>query len=171
MKAMVLRVPQNAEAGPLVLTEAPEPRPQAGQVRLLVRACGVCHTDLHTVEGELPAPSLPLIPGHQIVGVVDALGPGVHRLAMDDRVGVGWLAWTCGKCQFCQQGLENLCPEARFTGLHVDGGYAESVVVNEGFAYGIPEGFSDIDATPLLCAGIIGYRSARWAVGAIWLWC
>jgi propanol-preferring alcohol dehydrogenase len=161
MKAMVLRVPQNAEAAPLVLTEVPDLWPQPGQIRLRVRACGVCHTDLHTVEGELRAPSLPLIPGHQIVGVVDALGPGVRGFVPGDRVGVGWLAWTCGKCQFCQQGLENLCPEARFTGLHVNGGYAESVLVNEGFAYRIPEGFSDIDAAPLLCAGIIGYRSLK----------
>jgi propanol-preferring alcohol dehydrogenase len=161
MKAMVLRAPQRVEDSPLVLSEVPDPWPEAGQVRLRVRACGVCHTDLHTVEGELQAPRMPLIPGHQIVGVVDAVGPGAPRFEVGERVGVGWLAWTCGECEFCRQGLENLCPQARFTGLHVDGGYAESVVVNEGFAYPIPEAFSDTDAAPLLCAGIIGYRSLR----------
>jgi propanol-preferring alcohol dehydrogenase len=139
----------------------PEPCPQAGQLRLRVSACGVCHTDLHTVEGEIRASRLPLIPGHQIVGVVDALGPGTTRFAVGERAGVGWLAWTCGQCEFCRQGHENLCPQALFTGLHLDGGYAESVVVNEGFAYGIPGVFSDTDAAPLLCAGIIGYRSLR----------
>jgi propanol-preferring alcohol dehydrogenase len=161
MKAMVLGAPQRAEDSPLVLSEVPDPWPEAGQVRLRVRACGVCHTDLHTVEGELQAPKLPLIPGHQVVGVVDAVGPGARRFELGERVGVGWLAWTCGQCEFCRKGLENLCPRARFTGLHVDGGYAESVVVNEGFAYVIPEPFSDTGAAPLLCAGIIGYRSLR----------
>ncbi len=161
MKAMVLRAPQRVEDSLLVLSEVPDAWPEAGQVRLRVRACGVCHTDLHTVEGELQAPRMPLIPGHQIVGVVDAVGPGAPRFEVGERVGVGWLAWTCGECEFCRQGLENLCPQARFTGLHVDGGYAESVVVNEDFAYAIPEAFSDTDAAPLLCAGIIGYRSLR----------
>jgi propanol-preferring alcohol dehydrogenase len=161
MEAMQLRIPLKAEDGPLVQSEVPDPAPEAGQVRLRVHACGVCHTDLHTVEGELQAPRLPLIPGHQIVGVVDATGPGVTHFWSGQRVGVGWLAWTCGECEFCRQGLENLCLQARFTGLHVDGGYAQYAVVDQHFAYTIPAAFSDTDAAPLLCAGIIGYRSLR----------
>lgn len=161
MKAMVLRAPERIENNPLVLSEVTDPSPGPGQVRLRVHSCGVCHTDLHTVVGELQLPSLPLILGHQIVGVVDALGPGAARFHVGDRVGVGWLAWTCGECEFCRRGLENLCPQARFTGLHVDGGYAESVVVNDDFAYPLPETLSDTHAAPLLCAGIIGYRSLR----------
>jgi propanol-preferring alcohol dehydrogenase len=137
------------------------PEPGAGQLRLRIQACGVCHTDLHTVEGELELPKLPIVPGHQIVGVVDELGHGVQRFRQGDRVGVGWLNSSCGACQFCREGRENLCPDARFTGLHVDGGYAQYAVVNEGFAYPLPEGLSDTEAAPLLCAGIIGYRSLR----------
>jgi propanol-preferring alcohol dehydrogenase len=161
MKAMLLQAPRSAEESPLVLADVPDPWPQEGQLRLRVLTCGVCHTDLHTVEGELHAPRLPLIPGHQIVGVVDALGPAAAAFELGQRVGVGWLAWTCGQCEFCRQGLENLCSQARFTGLHVDGGYAELAVVNDEFAYAIPEAFSDTDAAPLLCAGIIGYRALR----------
>jgi propanol-preferring alcohol dehydrogenase len=161
MKAMLLRAPRSAEESPLVPADVPDPWPREGQLRLRVHTCGVCHTDLHTAEGELHAPRLPLIPGHQIVGVVDALGPGASRFEVGQRVGVGWLASTCGQCEFCRQGLENLCSQARFTGLHVDGGYAELAVVDDGFAYAIPEAFSDTHAAPLLCAGIIGYRALR----------
>jgi propanol-preferring alcohol dehydrogenase len=131
------------------------------EVRLRVRACGVCHTDLHTVEGELRLPRLPLIPGHQIVGVVEKLGQGAKRFALGQRVGVPWLNWACGECDFCRKGLENLCPNARFTGLHADGGYAQYAVAPEGFAYPIPEQFRDELAAPLLCAGVIGYRALR----------
>jgi len=126
-----------------------------------VRACGVCHTDLHTVEGELELPRLPIIPGHQVVGTVEDFGPGVSSLNIGDRVGVPWLASTCGRCEFCKRGLENLCPDIRFTGYHVDGGYAEYAVAREAFAYPIPEVFGDIEAAPLLCAGIIGFRALR----------
>lgn len=158
---MELRAPQKAENEPLVLSDVPDPHPAPGQIRLRVRTCGVCHTDLHTVEGELQAPRFPLIPGHQIVGVVDAAAPGVTRFRPGERLGVAWLAWTCGECELCCQGLENLCPQARFTGLHVNGGYAQYAVVDQNFAYHIPQAFSDINAAPLLCAGIIGYRSLR----------
>jgi propanol-preferring alcohol dehydrogenase len=128
-----------------------------------VRACGVCHTDLHTVEGDLPLPKLPIVPGHQIVGLVDALGAGVTAFRVGDRVGIPWLHWTCGQCSFCRRGMENLCENARFTGLHVNGGYAEATVVPEAFALRLPESFSDIEVAPLLCAGIIGYRALRLA--------
>jgi propanol-preferring alcohol dehydrogenase len=161
MKAMLLRQARPAEDMPLESAELPMPRPGPGEVRLAVRACGVCHTDLHTVEGDLSLPRLPLVPGHQIVGVVDAVGAGVTRLGVGQRVGVPWLYATCGQCEFCRRGLENLCADARFTGLHVDGGYAEAMVVHQDFAYPMPEGFSDIEAAPLLCAGIIGYRALR----------
>ena len=159
MKAMRLRSSAPVEERPLEWADVAQPEPGLGQVRLRVRACGVCHTDLHTVEGELVAPRLPLIPGHQIVGLVDALGAGTSRFAAGRRVGVGWLGWACGECDFCRRGLENLCPQARFTGLHVDGGYAEYCVVDERFAYPLPECFEDVQAAPLLCAGIIGYRA------------
>lgn len=161
MKAMVLHLPQRAEDSPLILSDITDPSPGAGQIRLRVHACGVCHTDLHTVEGELQLTRLPLIPGHQIVGVVDAVGPGAPLFRVGERVGVGWLGWTCGECEFCRHGLENLCPQARFMGLHVDGGYAEFTIVHEGFAYRLPEACPDMHAAPLLCAGIIGYRSLR----------
>ncbi len=161
MKAMVLRRPRPIADRPLVLEEVPLPEPGPGEIRLRVRACGVCHTDLHTVEGDLKLPRLPLIPGHQIVGVVEKRGEGVERFKLGQRVGVPWLNWACGECEFCRKGLENLCPNAKFTGLHVDGGYAEYAIVPEAFAYPIPEGFSDSQAAPLLCAGIIGYRALR----------
>jgi propanol-preferring alcohol dehydrogenase len=137
------------------------PEPGPGQVRLRVRACGVCHTDLHTVEGELELPRLPLIPGHQIVGLVEKAGPDTQRFQVGARVGVGWLNWACGQCDFCRRGQENLCPSARFTGLHADGGYAPYTVVDERFAYPLPAAFTDAAAAPLLCAGIIGYRALR----------
>ncbi len=149
------------ESAPLQAVELPDPHPGPGQVRIRVRACGVCHTDLHTVEGELRLPKLPLIPGHQIVGVVDAVGDGVSDLTPGQRVGVGWLGWACGVCDFCRSGRENLCERAEFTGLHRDGGYAEYAVADARFVYRLPDGFSDVQAAPLLCAGIIGYRALR----------
>ncbi len=161
MKAMVLHSPRPAEEGPLEMEDLPMPEPGPEEIRLRVRACGVCHTDLHTVEGDLPLPKLPVVPGHQVVGVVDAVGEGVRRFAVGQRVGVPWLYRTCGTCEFCQRGLENLCRQARFTGLHADGGYAEAMVVHQDFAYPVPETFSDEAAAPLLCAGIIGYRALR----------
>ncbi|HFD39790.1 MAG TPA: zinc-binding alcohol dehydrogenase family protein [Anaerolineae bacterium] len=161
MKAMVLREPKPAEENPLSLTDLPLPAPRPGQVRLQVQVCGVCHTDLHLVEGEIALPKLPVVPGHQIVGLVDALGPGVDRFAPGERLGVPWLYSTCGRCDYCQRGLENLCDAAQFTGQHADGGFAEYMVVPADFAYPIPEGFPDEQAAPLLCAGIIGYRSLK----------
>jgi propanol-preferring alcohol dehydrogenase len=161
MKAMILREPKPAEQNPLALAELPLPEPAPGQVRLRVRACGVCHTDLHLAEGEIALPRLPVVPGHQIVGQVDALGKGVTRYALGDRVGVPWLYSTCGQCDYCRRGLENLCDNARFTGQHADGGFAEYMVVPADFAYPIPAGFPDEQAAPLLCAGVIGYRSLR----------
>ena len=161
MKAMLLRKIRPAEERPLELVDLPTPEPGPGEVRLAVRVCGVCRTDLHTVEGDLPLPKLPLVPGHQVVGVVEARGEGATRFGEGQRVGVPWLHRTCGECEFCQRGLENLCEDAQFTGLHVDGGYAEAMVVPQDFAYPIPEGFSDVGAAPLLCAGIIGYRALR----------
>ncbi len=143
------------------LADLPRPQPGPGEVRIRVRACGLCHTDLHTVEGDLALPKLPVVPGHQIVGIVEAQGEGAARFAVGERVGVPWLYRTCGRCEFCQHGLENLCERAQFTGLHADGGYAEAMVVHQDFAYPIPAGFSDVEAAPLLCAGIIGYRALR----------
>jgi propanol-preferring alcohol dehydrogenase len=158
---MVLREPKPAEDNPLELVDLPAPKPAPGQVRLRVRACGVCHTDLHLVEGDIPMFKLPVVPGHQIIGRVEALGEGAGRFTVGDRVGVPWLYSTCGQCDYCQRGLENLCDQARFTGQHADGGFAETMVVSADFAYAIPMGFPDDQAAPLLCAGIIGYRSLR----------
>jgi propanol-preferring alcohol dehydrogenase len=128
-------------------------------VLLRIHACAVCRTDLHVVDGELPDPKLPLVPGHEIVGTVAALGPGVTRFALGDRVGVPWLGWTCGVCRFCRSGRENLCERARFTGYTVDGGYAEYTVAEAGYCVAIPAAYDDLHAAPLLCAGLIGYRS------------
>ncbi|MCS7281857.1 MAG: zinc-dependent alcohol dehydrogenase family protein [Anaerolineae bacterium] len=161
MKAMVLFSPGPVEGEPLQEAELPLPTPGPREIRLRVRTCGICHTDLHTVEGDLPLPKLPVVPGHQVVGVVDAVGEEVTRFAPGQRVGVPWLYSACGVCEFCRSGRENLCRQARFTGLHVDGGYAEAMVVPEAFAYPLPEGLSDAEAAPLLCAGIIGYRALR----------
>jgi len=161
MRAMVLEQQKAAEENPLHLRELPTPVPGAGEIRIRVRACGICRTDLHTVEGDLPLRKTPLVPGHQIVGVVDAVGAGVRAFREGDRVGVAWLYWTCGECAYCRKGQENLCEQARFTGYHADGGYAEAAVVPEAFAYPLPEGFSDLEVAPLLCAGIVGYRSFR----------
>jgi propanol-preferring alcohol dehydrogenase len=161
MRAMLLRQPKGAEDRPLEWAEIPTPEPGPGEVRVRVRACGVCHTDLHTVEGDLALPRLPLVPGHQIMGVVEVRGKGAIRFEVGQRVGVPWLYRTCGRCEFCNHGHENLCADAQFTGLHADGGYAEAMVVHQDFAYPIPDGFGDVEAAPLLCAGIIGYRALR----------
>lgn len=158
---MVLERPQPIGQSPLRLQEIAIPAPGPGEIRVRVRCCGLCHTDLHTVEGDLPLPKLPVVPGHQIVGIVDALGEGVRSLREGDRVGIPWLHFTCGQCRYCRSGFENLCDQARFTGYHVNGGYAEFTVVHEEFAHPISEEFSDDNAAPLLCAGIIGYRSYR----------
>ncbi|OLC43814.1 MAG: alcohol dehydrogenase [Nitrospirae bacterium 13_1_40CM_4_62_6] len=161
MRAMVLTRCGPVEKAPLSLEQRAVPQPGAGEVRVRVQACGVCRTDLHIVEGELEAVRLPIVPGHQVVGRVDAVGPGVTLVAKGDRVGVAWLRGVCGECGFCRSGRENLCESAQFTGLHVDGGYAEYAVVPESFAYRVPEVFGDQEATPLLCAGIIGYRALK----------
>lgn len=161
MKAMLLKEPCPIVEKPLVMAEVAKPTPGAKEVCLKVLTCGICHTDLHIVEGELPSKKLPIIPGHQIVGVVEAAGKKVTRFRVGDKVGVAWLHSTCGKCQFCLKGKENLCEKARFTGYDVNGGYAEYAVVSEDFAYTIPKGFSDIEAAPLLCAGVIGFRALR----------
>lgn len=161
MRAMLLRAPKPAEEGPLESVELPDPEPGPGEIKVRVGACGVCRTDLHIVEGDLDLPKLPVVPGHQIVGVVEEVGDGTRRFREGDKVGVPWLYDTCGRCRFCREGKENLCDEARFTGFHVDGGFAEYFVVKEDFAYPIPEGFPDLQAAPLLCAGIIGYRALR----------
>jgi len=161
MKAMTLKEPRPVELDPLELVEVPVPEPGPDDVRLRIHACGVCHTDLHTVEGELALPRLPVVPGHQIVGSVESMGENVPRFCLGDRVGVTWLYSSCGVCGFCRQGLETLCDGARFTGLHADGGYAEYTVVPAAFVYPIPADFPDAQAAPLLCAGVIGYRSLR----------
>jgi alcohol dehydrogenase, propanol-preferring len=172
MRAMVLEEPGSS----LQAREVPEPHPGPGQIRVRVRACAVCRTDLHVVDGELPHPKLPLIPGHEIVGEVDVVGDGVAEgtasgaaaprragVAVGTRVGIPWLGWTCGGCDFCRRGEENLCPRARFTGYTLDGGYAEYAVVDARYAFPVPDGFEDVAAAPLLCAGLIGYRSYRMA--------
>ncbi len=161
MQAMQLRRPAPIEQAPLALSRLPTPKPGPGQVRLKISACGVCHTDLHIVEGDLPLPPRPVIPGHEIIGVVDALGPGASRHKPGDRLGVPWLNQTCGRCKYCLAGKENLCKNIRFTGLHANGGFAEYTIVHEDFAYPIPAAFSDEEAAPLLCAGVVGFRSLR----------
>jgi propanol-preferring alcohol dehydrogenase len=159
MKAMVLGRPGE----PLREEERPVPSPGPGQVLLRVRACGVCRTDLHVVDGELPDLGRPVVPGHQVVGVVEATGPGVESVAVGQRAGVPWLGWTCGACRFCRSGRENLCAEARFTGYQLDGGFAEHAVADARYCFPIPEGYPDLQAAPLLCAGLIGYRSLAMA--------
>jgi len=155
MKAMVLRQP----LAPLQLEDCPTPAPGPGQLLIEVSSCAVCRTDLHIVDGELSHPKLPLIPGHEVVGRVRAVGPGSERFSVGDRVGIPWLGWTCGSCVFCKSGLENLCENARFTGYTLDGGYAEFSVADQRFCFRIPEAYDDAAAAPLLCAGLIGYRS------------
>jgi propanol-preferring alcohol dehydrogenase len=161
MKAMILERITAVDERPLHLVDLPDPEPGAGEIRVRVSACGVCRTDLHVIEGDLPQHTLPIVPGHQVVGRVDALGSGVSGFAPGDRVGVAWLRGTCGRCEYCLRGAENLCPDSRYTGYHANGGYAELAVVPEGFAYPIPDGFDDLQAAPLLCAGIIGYRALQ----------
>ena len=159
MRAMVL----GAQRQPLHLAAIAIPQPGPGQVLIQVRACAVCRTDLHVVDGELPDPKLPLVPGHEIVGIVAALGAGVDRFRLGARVGVPWLGWTCGICEFCTTGRENLCLGARFTGYQIDGGYGEFTVADARFCFAIPDAYSDAEAAPLLCAGLIGYRALRMA--------
>jgi propanol-preferring alcohol dehydrogenase len=159
MRAMVLERPGE----PLVAATIPVPEPGPGAVLLRVHACGVCRTDLHVLDGELPDPKLPLVLGHQIVGTVEELGQGSTRFEVGARVGVPWLGWTCGECRYCRSRRENLCERARFTGYQLDGGYAEFAVADERFCFPIPGGYPDAQAAPLLCAGLIGYRSLRLA--------
>ncbi|MGA2063383.1 MAG: zinc-dependent alcohol dehydrogenase family protein [Thermoguttaceae bacterium] len=159
MQAMLLEQAAPIASSPLRLVDLPLPEPAASEVRLKVHCCGVCRTDLHVVEGDLPQEKMPVVPGHQVVGTVDGLGPGCRRFRPGQRIGVAWLRWTCGQCRFCTSGRENLCERARFTGYHADGGYAQYAVVHEDFAYEIPAAFGDVEAAPLLCAGIIGYRA------------
>jgi propanol-preferring alcohol dehydrogenase len=161
MRAMVLTRPAPAEESPLAARDLPVAPPGPAALRVRVRVCAVCHTDLHVVEGDLPLPVLPIVPGHQIVGTVDAVGDGVTRFRIGDRVGIPWLHSTDGTCPYCVRGTENLCDAARFTGYHVHGGYAEHATIGEAFAYAIPERFTDEHAAPLLCAGVIGYRALR----------
>ncbi len=157
MRAMVL-------AGrTLRLAQVPDPRPGPGEVLIRVQACGVCRTDLHVVDGELPDPKPAVIPGHEIVGTVIERGDGVERFAVGARVGVPWLGWTCGECRYCRAGQENLCERARFTGYTRDGGYAELAVADQHYCFALPDAFSDVAAAPLLCAGLIGYRALRLA--------
>jgi len=146
---------------PLRPAELPEPEPAAGQVQIDVRACGVCRTDLHILDGDLAEPKLPLVPGHQIVGTVRGVGEGVERFGPGERVGVPWLGWTCGECRYCRSGRENLCDRARFTGYDIDGGYAEVAMADARFCFPVPDGYPDLQAAPLLCAGLIGYRALR----------
>lgn len=159
MKAMVLEAPGPIERAPLQLRDWPCPEPGEGEIRLRVRYCAVCRTDLHIVEGELTPPRLPIIPGHMIVGEVDALGPGCHRYQQGDRAGVAWLRHTCGACLYCRSGRENLCEASAYTGLDAHGGYAEYCIAAEAYAYALPSACDDLDAAPLLCSGIIGYRA------------
>lgn len=160
MHAMILR---EKAAGRVEAAELPRPAPGPGQIRLKVRACGVCRTDLHVVDGELTDPKLPIVPGHEIVGTVDALGDGVTDFALGRRVGVPWLGFSCGACDYCTSGRENLCGAARYTGYQIDGGYADYCLADARYAFALPEGYSDSEAAPLLCAGLIGHRAYRMA--------
>lgn len=159
MRAMVLERPGEA----LRPIERPVPVPLAGQVLVRVLACGVCRTDLHIVDGDLTEARYPIVPGHEIVGRIEALGAGVTELGLGDRVGIPWLGHTCGRCLYCRSGRENLCDEARFTGYHIDGGYADYAVADASYCFRLPRSFSDVEAAPLLCAGLIGYRALRMA--------
>jgi len=175
MQAMLLRRIAPIDSSPLEAVDLPLPEPGPGEVRIRVRCCAICRTDLHVIEGDLPRQKQPIIPGHQIVGTIDKLGPVIDAGAagpaatksqaahwqVGQRVGVAWLRYTCGKCAFCSAGQENLCESARFTGYHADGGYAEYAIAPLDFVYALPDAFGDVDAAPLLCAGIIGYRALR----------
>src|SRR5881275_805954 len=157
MRAMVLEKPRER----LILLDVAKPKPDAGQLLVRLSACAVCRTDLHIVDGELPDPKLPLIPGHQIVGRIEQVGTGIEKFAVGDRVGIPWLGWTDGECVYCRSNRENLCDRARFTGYTIDGGYAEFTVADARFCVHLPEHYNDVDAAPLLWAGLIGYRSYR----------
>ena len=159
MRAQVL----TAAHRPLAAAELPAPRPGPQQVLIAVRACAVCRTDLHVVDGELPDPKLPLVPGHEIIGTVVEKGESVDRFRVGDRVGVPWLGWTCGVCGYCRSGRENLCDRARFTGYQIDGGYAELTVADQRYCFVIDPRWGDVEAAPLMCAGLIGYRTLRMA--------
>ena len=161
MRAWSVNSPGPIATGPLVRIERPDPVPDTGQVRVRVSCCGVCRTDLHLAEGDLRPRRHGVVPGHEVVGVVDAVGSGAHRFGLGQRIGVAWLAGTDGTCRFCRSGRENLCRSPSFTGWDVDGGFAELCVADERFAYPLPDGLEDEQAAPLLCAGIIGYRSLR----------
>jgi len=161
MRAMLLRGTASIETGPLELVDLPTPEPGPGEIRVRVRTCGVCRTDLHVIEGDLPEQELPIVPGHQVVGTVDAIGEGCEGFAIGDRAGIAWLRSTCGTCAWCRSGQENLCRESRYTGYHENGGYAEHAVVPAAYAYHVPDEFGDLEAAPLLCAGIIGYRALQ----------
>jgi len=160
MRAMIL----DSAGQPLRLdSHKAIPQPGAHEVQIRIGACGVCRTDLHVVDGELTHPKLPLVPGHEVIGRVTAFGEAVTGITVGDRVGVPWLGWTCGECAYCRSGRENLCPNARFTGYQIDGGYAEYTVADQRFCFPLPAGFTDVEAAPLLCAGLIGYRALRLA--------
>ena len=161
MKAWVVQQPGPIDEGPLAFVERPAPEPAAGELRVRVATCGVCRTDLHLAEGDLPPHGHEVVPGHEIVGVVDRLGPGASRFGLGERIGIAWLRRTCGICRFCRRGDENLCLDPGFTGWDADGGYAEHAVVDERYAYGLPDAFDDEHVAPLLCAGIIGFRALR----------
>ncbi|HEX6144234.1 MAG TPA: zinc-dependent alcohol dehydrogenase family protein [Geminicoccaceae bacterium] len=154
MKVMQLDRPGQ----PLRMVERPVPEPGAGQVRVRVGACAVCRTDLHVVDGDLPDPTLPIVPGHEIVGRIEATGEGVEQARLGERVGIPWLGWTCGQCPYCRSGQENLCDRARFTGYQIDGGYASHVVADARYCFAVPDAYDDAAAAPLLCAGLIGHR-------------
>jgi alcohol dehydrogenase, propanol-preferring len=161
MQAMVLDKIADVKQAPLRMRELPDPEPQAGEVRVKVRCCGVCRTDLHVIEGDLPRRKLPVICGHQVVGVVDEVGPRCRLLEVGQRIGIPWLRKACGQCAYCVARKENLCEFSVYTGYDADGGYAEFAIVPEAFAYHIPDAFDDVHAAPLLCAGIIGYRALK----------
>src|SRR5439155_18851257 len=159
MRAMLLDAPRC----PLRAADVPRPEPGPGQVLIAVKACGVCRTDLHIFDAELPNPKLPLVLGHEIVGTVVATGPGLAGFAPGERVGVPWLGWSCGECRYCRSARENLCDRARFTGYQIDGGYAELTVADQRYGFAIDLRYGDIEAAPLMCAGLIGYRTLRMA--------
>jgi propanol-preferring alcohol dehydrogenase len=161
MQAMLLHRAAPIETSPLKWSELPDPVPGPGEVRMAVRCCAVCRTDLHVCEGDIHPPNFPIVPGHQIVGLVDQLGENCRRLKIGQRIGVAWLRHTCGQCRFCKSNRENLCPYSKYTGFHANGGYAQFAIVPEDFAYELPEEFDDVTISPLLCAGIIGYRSFK----------
>ncbi|MGE0296742.1 zinc-dependent alcohol dehydrogenase family protein [Pseudonocardia sp.] len=161
MRAWRIETPAPIGEHPLRPVQLPDPEPGAGEVRVRVTACGVCRTDLHLAEGDLVPRQRGTVPGHEVVGIVDAAGPGAARFAVGDRIGIAWLRGTCGRCRWCRTGRENLCPDAAFTGWDADGGYAEHAVVPETFAYRLPDTLPDAQAAPLLCAGIVGYRALR----------